>query len=131
MLSDRPGLGRAETFSLKKGVTLRGGYAGLAGPNSNARDVARFETILSGDLEANDRGDWYDESRNDNCYHVVTAAGAQGMQFGAILDGFTVAGGHAYEHDGDVMHRQYGGGLLSSYAHELGIHNCTFRDNFA
>jgi hypothetical protein len=53
-LSDRPNLGRSETFQLKNGVTLKGGYAGLGQPDPNRRDVGKHETILSGDLNGDD-----------------------------------------------------------------------------
>jgi hypothetical protein len=39
VLSRRPNLGREETFQLKNGVTLKGGYAGFGEPDPNARDT--------------------------------------------------------------------------------------------
>ena len=45
---------REATFHLINGVTLRGGYTGIAEPDPDARDVAAYETILSGDLNGDD-----------------------------------------------------------------------------
>ena len=44
-----PGDGHA-TFELPNGLTLRGGYAGAAGPDPDARDADLYATLLSGDL---------------------------------------------------------------------------------
>src|SRR5512138_1021230 len=53
-LSDRPSLGRYETFALKSGVTILGGFAGFGAADPDARDAGQYRTILSGDLENND-----------------------------------------------------------------------------
>ena len=45
---------RETTFQLINGVTIKGGYAGFAEPDSNARDIEVYETILNGDLNADD-----------------------------------------------------------------------------
>ncbi len=45
---------RSETFQLISDVAVVGGYAGWDKPAPNARDVRRYETILSGDLNGND-----------------------------------------------------------------------------
>jgi hypothetical protein len=41
---------RFASFRLRSGVTVLGGYAGRAAANPNARDIALYPTILSGDL---------------------------------------------------------------------------------
>ncbi|MBE0536801.1 MAG: right-handed parallel beta-helix repeat-containing protein [Phycisphaerae bacterium] len=101
-LSDRPGLGRAETFALATGVTIKGGYAGLGAPDPDARDVRRYETILSGDLAGtlpvltrdNCEAVLTVRGREEyaNCYHVVSAVGVDGS---AVLEGVTITGGTA------------------------------------
>ena len=40
-LSDRPSLGRYETYALKNGVTILGGYAGAGAMNPDFRDPSR------------------------------------------------------------------------------------------
>ena len=45
---------RLASFEIGNGIALKGGYAGLALSDPNARDIAAYETILSGDLAGND-----------------------------------------------------------------------------
>ncbi|MBN2592228.1 MAG: hypothetical protein JXA81_01885, partial [Sedimentisphaerales bacterium] len=45
---------REATFRLINGVTLKGGYAGVNEVDRNLRDIQRFETTLSGDLNDDD-----------------------------------------------------------------------------
>lgn len=72
---------RYVTFQLKTGVAIKGGYAGLNHPNSNARDIVKYKTILSSDLNGNDIEvtdpcDLPNEpTRDENSYHVVTGSG--------------------------------------------------------
>ena len=51
---------REATFQLINGHAIRGGYAGIGAPDPDVRDVAAYETILSGDL-ARDDGPLYVE----------------------------------------------------------------------
>ncbi|MEN6575806.1 MAG: hypothetical protein ABFD90_05630, partial [Phycisphaerales bacterium] len=44
----------ARYFRLTDGMSLLGGYAGLAGEDPNARDIRSYQTVLSGDLLGND-----------------------------------------------------------------------------
>jgi hypothetical protein len=52
---------RYVAFELISGVALKGGYAGCGAFDPDARDIALYETVLSGDLSGNDdptlRGD--------------------------------------------------------------------------
>ena len=43
------------SFELVNGVAVRGGYGGLLAPDPDGRDVALYETVLSGDLNGDDR----------------------------------------------------------------------------
>ncbi len=112
---------RAASFVLKEGLAVRGGFAGYGQPDPDARDIVAYETVLSGDLNANDL--WGILFRDDNSYHVVTGP-ASGPP--AMLDGFTVTAGQA---DGLYPHH-YGGGLYNPGG-ELDIVNATFRGNTA
>ena len=80
---------RAVTFDLLNGVTLKGGYAGVAAPDPNARDISLYETILSGDL-AGDNGDGNDRryTHDDSCC-VIKGRQVDGT---AVMDGLTVVG---------------------------------------
>ena len=108
---------RNATFELINGVTFKGGYAGYGKPDPNARNISLYETILSGDLDANDvsvnsPGDLLNEpSREDNSYYVVTGSG------NSVFDGFTITGGTK-------------AGMFNEYG-TVRIINCTFRENSA
>jgi len=94
---------RTDSFVLPSGVTLRGGYAGCGAPDPDARDIDAYPSVLSGDLAGDDvplaGHDWQsicdfvlDKSRTDNSRSVVTVTSAGNV---AVLDGFTITGGHA------------------------------------
>ena len=46
-----PDTPRTETFQLINGVSLEGGYAGCGATDPDERDIALYETVLSGDSE--------------------------------------------------------------------------------
>lgn len=79
------------TFRLHDRTTLQGGYAGVLRPDPTARDVERYPTVLSGDLDGNDTpGEGRDvPARRDNCWHVINGIGIDGT---VAIDGFTVVG---------------------------------------
>ena len=114
-------------------MTFRGGYAGHGEPDPDARDFDRYETILSGDLGANDikvnspRDLLHEHTRAENSYNVVTVSGT------AILDGFTITGGNAVGHEGwgtTVDLQGCGGSVFSRYGTPQ-IINCTVSGNVA
>jgi len=113
---------REATFQLVNGVATYGGFAG-GGESLDQRDPAANETILSGDLNADDGPDFANNA--ENSYHVVTASGTDAT---AVLDGFTVTGGNA---DGlFYTHRSNGGGVYND-AGSPTLRNCTIRGNVA
>jgi len=81
------------SFQLMNGVTIKGGYAAhLSGQRGrpDVRDVNQYESILSGDLYADDNPDSIDiYSVEENSFHVVTANETDTT---AVLDGFTITG---------------------------------------
>ena len=81
---------RQATFQLKNGVVLRGGYAGSGEPDPDVRDIDRYQSILSGDLNGDDGPDF--SNYTENSYHVVTGSGTNAT---AVLDGLTLAAGNA------------------------------------
>lgn len=123
VLSRRPNMGRAETFALISGMVLKGGYAGFAEPDPNARDIDLYETVLSGDRNENDGPNINsdDPTRQDNVYHVVTANGADET---TLLDGFTITAGNA---NGPYPDNS-GGGIYSEYASPR-LSRCTIKAN--
>lgn len=119
---------RAATFQLLDGVTLKGGYAGFGQPDPDARDIALYTTILSGDLagndvDVNDPAALQDEpSRADNSYHVVTGSGTDET---AVLDGFFIIAGNARGAD------SWDGAGMYNILCSPTVANCTFYANAA
>jgi hypothetical protein len=126
---------REATFRLTSGLTLRGGYAGSDAPNPEARDPEAYVTVLSGDLQADDRpvadpaNLWKEPSRTDNSRHVLTATGLAAT---AVLDGLQVRGGYAFDPSTTAIHPDdlRGAGLLVSGA-SVTLRRCTLSDNWA
>jgi predicted outer membrane repeat protein len=112
---------RLATFQLINGVALKGGYAGSGAYHPEARNIALYETILSGDLNGND-GPSYMHNQ-ENSYNVVTGSGTVAS---AMLDGFTIIGGNA---NGPWPHDS-GGGMLN-FDGSPTVSRCTFRNNAA
>jgi len=117
------------SFVLLNEVVLRGGFAGVTGVDPNARDVAGFETILSGDLAGDDVDVadppdlLYAPGRADNSCHVAVASRTDNT---AALEGFTIEGGIAdcwYADD-------WGGGIYCDGGSPM-LADCTFRANAA
>jgi hypothetical protein len=116
---------RDATFRLINNVAIYGGFPAGGGPwESRDPNDPNNETILSGDLEGNDRQDldpcdlFYDPCRTDNSYHVVTGSDTDET---AVLDGFTITGGNG---------SGYGGGMYN-YSGDPTVKNCTFIRNAA
>jgi predicted outer membrane repeat protein len=115
-------LDRTATFQLKNGVVIKGGYAGFGEPDPNARDIEAYETILSGDLAANDKPNFV--NYEENSYHVVTGSGTDET---AVLDGFTITAGNANVSGNPT---DDGGGIYNSGGSPE-LTNCTIIDNLA
>ena len=120
---------RTATFQLLNGVTLRGGYAGLANPSQpDVYCPAFYESILSGDLAGNDNpnapADPNDPLRNENCYHVFCHPGGLNLDATAVLDGLTIAAGNA-NGTGWPDYYNIGGGMYNRECSPT-LSNCTF-----
>lgn len=98
-----------DTFRLKKGVHLFGGFAAFETERSQ-RDVEANETVLTGSGLLG----------QGNSYHVLMGAED------AIIDGFTITGGDAI---GDPPHHRGGGIYLNSA--NTRVSACTLRRNRA
>ena len=112
---------REATFQLIDGIAIKGGYAGFGEPNPDARNIALYKTILSGDLNGNDGPNFSNNS--DNSYHVATASGTDST---TILDGFTITGGNA---NGSGAYK-CGGGMYNDSGSPMLV-NCSFINNLA
>jgi hypothetical protein len=127
---------RTVTFQLISGVAIKGGYAGFGEPDADERDIDEYETILSGDLygddiEVNDPCDlWNEPSRAENSFHVTTGSGTDET---AVLDGFTITAGNAYERPWNPMvpdPNNWGGGMYNYFGSPT-LLDCTFSKNSA
>jgi len=111
---------RYRHFRLKKGVKIYGGFP-VQGGSMEQRDPQNFGSILSGELGSED--DDY-----DNCYHVFYHPEGLNLDSTAVLDGFTIRKGAAY----DETLAQYGsGGGMYNQSSSPKIINCTFTANRA
>jgi hypothetical protein len=138
---------RQETFLLVDGVTILGGFAGLAAADPDLRDTTRFATILTGDLAGND--DSTEGTRFlDNSFHVVTAKKTSNVSHGAVLDGLTITHGYYYDSGGNGLRNQGAGvvvrdctflsnrtgdgngGAINNSAGHLRLENCRFLNNY-
>ena len=133
-----PSQGRDATFELKDRVAILGGFAGFGMPFPNERLIQEYETILNGDLDANDmpldpntttddRNLQHHATRQDNSYSVVTSIGNDET---AVLDGFTVINGNA-NGDKEWPYQDVRGGGMYVLTGTPTILNCLFALNAA
>jgi len=122
---------RHATFQLISGVIIKGGFAGVGQPDPNQRNIRVYETILSGDLNANDAdvndpADMIsDPNRAENSYSVLTGSWTDAT---ATLDGVTITAGNA---DGDyLLATGSGAGMFIDHGSPT-LKHCTFRLNYA
>ncbi len=108
---------RGATFQLMNGLALKGGYAGLAAPQTPClRDLDQYATLLSGDIGTVNDG-------TDNSYHVVTGSGTDAT---AVLDGVWIVSGNADE----PQPNDAGGGMYNDGGSPT-VGFCKFYDNAA
>ena len=91
-----PGEDRMNTFELRDGVAIYGGFAGTETARAQ-RDLGFHFSILDGDIGTKGVA-------SDNVYHVVSSYNTDST---AVLDGFTVTGGN-----GD--NNENGGGIYNA-----------------
>ncbi|MBO9368262.1 MAG: hypothetical protein J7555_05865 [Chloroflexi bacterium] len=108
-----PGASRTDTFTLKNGVALYGGFAGTE-TLLTQRNWQVNKTILSGDIDHNDTDTnsngiiepgLGDSINGNNAYHVVRDTGTDNT---AVLDGFVITAGQA---NGSLSPNNVGGGM--------------------
>lgn len=117
---------RDNTFLLKDGVKIYGGFTGIETALSQ-RNWQTNTTILSGDIGT-------PNNSSDNCYHVVLSV-SDGAT--TLLDGMTITAGKAdgtgaidVEGSGTNITRKDGGGF-QDFTSSVSITNCTFAANNA
>lgn len=112
-----PSLGtdRTETFALRDGLSMYGGFFGDE-ISVSERDVETHRTVLSGDLGTLG-------VVTDNSFHVVTGSGVDSS---AVIDGFVISNGSA-DGAGDDGN---GGGMINIGGAPT-VRNVVFKDNRA
>jgi len=134
-----PSQGRDATFELKNNVEILGGFAGNGMPFPSERLILQYQTILDGDLDANDipldpnsttddRFLEHHASRQDNCYSVVTSSGNNTT---AILDGFIIRNGNANGNKYEWPYNKARGGGIFVLSGRPVIRNCILTLNAA
>ena len=127
---------RTRAFRMVHRTSMLGGYRGCDSavcgePGSgedddpDRRNVATFETILSGDIDRDD--DEPGGTIENNAYHVFYH-GDVWVTDEAILDGFTIEKGYASGPAGENDDR---GGGMYNYLDWPVVRNCIFQDNVA
>ncbi|MHC4362287.1 MAG: hypothetical protein ACYSTZ_05625, partial [Planctomycetota bacterium] len=111
---------RSATFQLTNGAAIYAGFPSGGGVWAQ-RDPNAYETILSGDLSADDGPNFL--NTGENSYHVVTSTLTDAN---TILDGLTITGGNA---NGSAGHDK-GGGMYNHHSSPSVTH-CTFTQNRA
>lgn len=116
---------RDNTFQLKDGIALYGGFDGTETLLSE-RDIDNNTTILSGDYNDDDTvsgsgSTLFISNNNENAYHVVLAAfPIDDTTSTTRLDGFTVTGGNANVNEiisinGVTFSKKSGGGIYTLF----------------
>lgn len=109
---------RSIAFKLKKGVAIYGGYAGFGAEDPNARNIALYPSILSGDIGAAG-------VKTDNSYNVVTTSSVDAT---AILDGFTITAGF---NDYSTLSDSGSGAGIYNDSGSPTLRDCVINDNFS
>jgi hypothetical protein len=120
---------RADSFVLREGVELYGGFTGSE-TSLKDREISLNRTILSGNIGQAD-------SAEDNSYHVLIGADS------AVLNGLYITGGYADGVDGEVYDNKggavlnYWGGyrvrpdLEPTLGFDVTFQSCVFYENYA
>ncbi|MDD5454564.1 MAG: choice-of-anchor L domain-containing protein [Candidatus Ratteibacteria bacterium] len=118
---------RTASFHLIKGVNIKGGYAGLSKPwDLYERDMANYQTILSGDLRGNDGPDF--TNYDDNSRNIITAG--KEITENTLLEGLIITGGNASDESRNQFERS-GCGMYNDFGSSPTVKNCVFMHNNA
>ena len=118
---------RSAAFQMRSGVTILGGFAGrTAGDLANQRDIEKYPSILSGDLNRDDGPNFVNSG--ENTYQIVVAVNVDDT---AVLDGVIVRGARA---DGPAFgpapDSREQGGAVNIYFASPRLVDCIFENNW-
>jgi len=114
-----PGTNRTDSFAMKNGVTIYGGFPDILDADLTDRNPSAYDTILSGDIGT-------PVHKQGNCYHVFYHPSSMTLNSTSVLDGFTITGGYADGGGAD----SFGGGMYNSGSSPT-VTNCVFLQNEA
>ena len=111
---------RHRSFMVRGRIRLYGGFPADATDHTTIkdRDWKMHRTILSGDFNGDDGGDF--SNMSENAYHVLVLLDVESS---AEIDGFTITGGHANEENGVLIGEtsvfsEFGGGIYAYTAYK-------------
>lgn len=121
---------RNSGFEIPVGVQIYGGFDGTETAR-NQRDFTTNLTILTGDNNDDDGSNY--SNRIDNAYSVISFLNANNN---TIVDGFTIADGHANGTGTNDGPTRSGGAIFNTYDIMNGnaeptIANCIFKNNYS
>ena len=93
----KPGTSPGDSFCMKYGVEIYGGFPDSGDPNMDDRDWHGNPTILSGDIGV-------EGNNQDNCRHVFYHPSGTNLISSAVLDGFTITAGYSTYTNGAGMY---------------------------
>ena len=117
---------RATYFRVLTGCKVYGGFNGTETELTD-RVFGMNETILSGDLSANDDNNltYVNTTRDDNSYTVIYLLGDD-----VELNGLTITGGHSNGATSSASESRYGGGIFKNGStRNVTINNCKLTKN--
>ncbi|MBK6930226.1 MAG: right-handed parallel beta-helix repeat-containing protein [Saprospirales bacterium] len=115
------------SFAMQSGISLYGGFNGTETMLS-ARNPETNVTVLSGDLAGNDLPGDFAMNRSDNSIHVVEVSASANPAGPALIDGFTISGGHTLTTTANPDLTRRGGGIMTTTP--LTVRNCLLSGNF-
>ena len=115
-------VGSGMTFGI--GLSLKGAFAGIKALDPNERDTHRFKSVLSGDLNGDDKPGFV--NYEDNSHHIVQVFDVSDS--GVAFDGLVFRGGNA---TGPNLPWARGGAIRVVSSNIVILRDCVLRDNLA
>jgi predicted outer membrane repeat protein len=109
-----------DSITSSTSLSILGSFAGLRGPNPDARDYVRTPTVLTGDMLGNDTPDGL--NREDNAFYVLLARSTTRLNSVLRLDGLVIEGSRGDSNPTSAATLVTRAGLVQ-------VSHCEFRNN--